>query len=322
VNKIIRIVVSATLLAWLGWRMDWRQIGATLTHIRMGYWWAAVGLYLLTQGISSLRWQLLSRPLGFERPLSDYTRFYFIGMFFNLFLPTSVGGDVIRAYLLRTENTGKLNAFLSVLVDRGSGLLVLLCLGLAGIWASPVPLPAHLRNAVFVVTAVAFAAMAGAAILSKVSKRLERVQRLMDGLSVYARKPALLASTTGVSLLVQAANVAVVYLAGLALGLDVPPGYYVVAVPMVTLLTLVPITLNGLGIREGGMIVFLAPVGVEAAQAVSLAWLWFMVFTAASLVGGLVYLLGDFSRPKEISHDAVVGDHSDQGRTRQSRAAA
>jgi hypothetical protein len=70
------------------------------------------------------------------------------------------------------------------------------------------------------------------------------------------------------------------------------------------------------------MILFLTPLGVSEAAAVSLAVLWFMVFTAASLLGGVVYFLSDFSRPKGSCHDAVVGDHSDQGRAGQSRSAA
>ncbi len=82
------------MIGWLAWRTDWTSLGQALSHAHFALWWAALGLYLFTQAASGLRWQLLSRPLGFERTLLDYTRMYFVGMFFNLFLPTSVGGDV------------------------------------------------------------------------------------------------------------------------------------------------------------------------------------------------------------------------------------
>jgi uncharacterized membrane protein YbhN (UPF0104 family) len=139
-----------------------------------------------------------------------------------------------------------------------------------------------------------------------------------------------LLGATVLSLVVQAVNVGIVWLVGQALGAAVPDAYYWIVVPMVTLLTLLPVSVNGMGVREGGMILFLAPLGISDATAVSLAFLCFAVYTAASLLGGLVYLFGRFSRPGdvgELSHEGVthagsVGGHSDQGRTGQFKTAA
>src|SRR6516225_8280959 len=123
-NRKLRIIVSVALLAWLAGRMDWSQIGLAFRHLRVELWLAAVGLYALTQVASACRWQLLARPLGFRLPLLRAIGLYFVGMFFNLFLPTSVGGDVMRAwYLARSQDGaaatgGRLAAALSVLADR------------------------------------------------------------------------------------------------------------------------------------------------------------------------------------------------------------
>jgi glycosyltransferase 2 family protein len=322
VGKTLRFVVSASLIAWLAWRTDWSSLGQALAHAHFALWWAAAGLYLAIQAASALRWQLLARPLGFERTFNDYTRMYFVGMFFNLFLPTSVGGDVMRAWQLRSGDDRKLHALLSVFVDRASGLFVLLCLGLVGVLVSPVELPESVRRAVYVTGAAAFAGALGAIVLALFGQRFRWVRNLSAVAKVYLANPRLIVSTTLLSVVVQAANVAIVWILSAALNLDVPMGYYVVAVPMVTLMTVLPISLNGIGVREGGMILFLSPLGVSDAAAVSLAVLWFMVFTASSLVGGVVYFMGDSSRPKETCHDAVVGDRSDQGREGQSRSAA
>jgi uncharacterized membrane protein YbhN (UPF0104 family) len=322
VGKILRFAVSAALLGWLAWRTDWASLGQALAHAHFVLWWAALGLYLLTQAASGLRWQLLSRPLGFNRTLVDYTRMYFVGMFFNLFLPTSVGGDVMRAWQLRSGGDRKLHALLSVFIDRASGLFVLLCLGLAGVLASPVPLPDSIRQAVFITAACAVVGGVSVGIATMLGRRFEKMQKLSAAMNIYLKNPRLAINTTLLSLMIQAANVAVLWILSLALNLEVPAGYYVVAVPMITLMTMLPISLNGIGVREGGMILFLGPLGVSDAAAVSLAVLWFMVFTAASLLGGIVYFLGDFSRPKGSCHDAVVGDRSDQGRAGQSRSAA
>ncbi|HEV8058582.1 MAG TPA: lysylphosphatidylglycerol synthase transmembrane domain-containing protein, partial [Gemmataceae bacterium] len=228
----------------------------------------------------------------------------------------------MRAWQLRAGDDRKLHALLSVFIDRASGLFVLLCLGLAGVLASPVPLPDSIRRAVFVTAACALAGVGGVGVATLLGRRIERLQKLSTVLNIYVTNPRLALSTTLLSLVIQAANVAVLWILSLALNLDVPAAYYVVAVPMITLMTVLPISLNGIGVREGGMILFLSPLGVSDAAAVSLAVLWFMVFSAASLLGGVVYFLGDFSRPKGPCHDAVVGDRSDQGRARQSRSAA
>jgi hypothetical protein len=145
--------------------------------------------------------------------------------------------------------------------------------------------------------------------------------------------------TSVLSLVVQAANVVLVALVGVALGLQIEPYYYGVVVPLVTLLTLLPISVNGMGLREFGYMLLLAPAGVDGSSAVLLAFLSFAVVTAASLLGVGFYLFGRFPRFRiepagesgsrrslagaEVCDDAcAVGDHSDQGRVRESSTAA
>src|SRR5260370_27638433 len=126
VNKALRLGVSGVLLGWIAWHTDWVQMGQAFARLRVGLWLAALATLALTQAVSALRWQMLARPLGFDRPLWQYTGFYFIGMYFNLLLPTSVGGDVVRAWYLDRRSGRRLAAFVAVLLDRLSRLLVLL----------------------------------------------------------------------------------------------------------------------------------------------------------------------------------------------------
>ena len=99
-SKRLKLLVSVALLAWLVHSADWSKIGHTFSQLRPGLWLAAVVLYIATQFVSAVRWRLLAGPLGFHKSMKEYTAFYFIGMYFNLFLPTSVGGDVVRAWYL------------------------------------------------------------------------------------------------------------------------------------------------------------------------------------------------------------------------------
>jgi uncharacterized membrane protein YbhN (UPF0104 family) len=322
VSKTWRMIISVLLLTWLASRLSWAQLGHELAHLRLEWLLAAGGLYVLTQVVSAFRWQLLAGPLGFAQPLRQYAGYYFIGMFFNLFLPTSVGGDVIRALYLDGGSGRKLAAFLSTFLDRFSGLLVLLALACLAMALCPIPLPAWISLCVWGAAAGAALGLAVLPLLARWTGRFARVRRLRQAALIYLDHPRLLVYGSALSLVVQAANVIVVWLAGQALGLSVPGAYYWILVPMVTLLTLLPISLNGMGIREGGTVLFLAPLGIDETAALSLAFLWFAVFTAVSLLGGCVYLFGRFPRPQvQDSHGSVDRD-SDQGRARQPKAAA
>jgi uncharacterized membrane protein YbhN (UPF0104 family) len=299
-------------------------VATAFAHLHLDRWLAAVGLYILTQFVSAYRWQLLSRPLGFERPLGHYVGFYFIGMFFNLFLPSSVGGDVVRAWYLADTRERRFNAFLSVLVDRGSGLLVLIALACVALLVCPIELNDWVHWSVWATATAALIGVTGLAALVFLTPDRPRrglVGKLQILRPVYIGRPALLVGTTLLSVAVQVANVVLVWLVGTALDVPVPPLYYAVAVPMVSLLTLLP-SINGMGVREGGLVLFLKPVGVAAATALTLSFLWFAVFAVTSVMGGAVYLFGRFPRPEESAEHGSLGGHPDQGRAGQLGAAA
>jgi uncharacterized protein (TIRG00374 family) len=337
VNKKVRLACSLALLAVLAWRTNWHQVAEAFAHLNWGLWLLAVACYVGCQIVSSLRWQWLARPLGFHQPFRRFVALYFIGMFFNLVLPTSVGGDVVRAWYLAEGPGRRLDAFLSVFVERLSGLLVLLLIACTAAAVCPLPLPAWVPWIVWGLTAAGFLSLPIIVVLSRlpcplprfhgVHARLARFgEQLVTAGRLYLCRPRLLLGTTLLSGLVQAGNVVLVWLIGLAIGAPVPASYFWILVPMVALLTLLPISLNGMGIREGAMVVLLAPVGVGSGTAVSLAFLWFAACTVVSVAGIGFYLGGGYSCPagdfKERLDDGPVRGDTDQGRTRQPKAAA
>src|SRR5208282_2195634 len=124
------------------------------------------------------------------------------------------------------------------------------------------------------------------------------------------------------SIIVQATGVAQVWLIGRAIHAPVPASYYWILVPMVSLATLLPVSLNGMGVREGSSVLLLAPLGISTGTALSLAFLWFLAGVVASLAGAGFYLFGHFPRFEVQSDDGSVGGDPDQGRTGQPEAAA
>ena len=336
-SKRLRLAGSVALLAFLAWRTDWGQMAAAFAGVRAGWWLAALAFYAVTQVVSSLRWRLLAQPLGFRQPLGRFIAYYYVGMFFNLVLPTSVGGDVVRAWYLDGRSDRKVAAFLSVFADRASGLLMLIAIACLAAACSPLDLPPR-------VLAIVYGAAASAAIGLVVMVVLARYSVPSTQYSVFrtgwrAKLAKLLAAardlrgalwpsprvflvTTLLSVFVQAANVIVLWLVGLALGLDVPASYYWILVPVVTLMTLFPVSVNGMGVREWGTVLMLAPLGVGKEAATALALLWFLTFSAVSLAGAGFYLFGRFPRFEVRPDDEPVGGDPDQGRERQPAAAA
>jgi glycosyltransferase 2 family protein len=343
VKKYARLLGSLTLLAVLAWRLDWGRMAAAFARLDLGLWLAALLVYLLTQVVSAVRWQALARLVGFGGGWGRYLACYYIGMLFNLVLPTSVGGDVVRAWYLAGQQGAapaegrRTAALLSVLADRVNGVLVLVALSVVAAVCCPVPLAPWALTAVAAVGAGSLVGLACLPLLPRLQRLLPgnaHLRRLADGTRLYLRHGRVMAWVTALSLVVQVANVVVVWLAGEALGLPVPPLFYGVLVPLVTLLTLLPVSVNGMGLREVGTVALLAPLGVDAASAVTLSLLVFAVMSAASLSGLGFYLFGHFPRFQAPSaaagearweapaHDPPVGGHPHQGRARQPTAAA
>jgi uncharacterized membrane protein YbhN (UPF0104 family) len=330
VKKKWRILVSVVLIAVLAWRVDWAPALAALARANWALWAAGLGVYLFAQLVSSLRWRRLSHAQGFSGSRSRYLAYYFIGMFFNLILPTSIGGDMTRTYYLVTREAAGLPrdkrqvaGFMSVTGDRLNGLFALIGVACVAALCCPTTLPRWIRWTVGGLTA---AALVGGVVMPWAGVLLAswpRLRWLAEAASRYVNAPRTVLTATVLSFVVQGANVLVAYLLGTALGLPVPPAYYGVLAPLVALLALLPISLNGMGLREAGTVVLLAPFGVAAGEAVTLAVLTFAVYTAASLGGGAVLLFGHFPRFEEVRlDDQAIGGDSDQGRTGQPSAAA
>jgi uncharacterized membrane protein YbhN (UPF0104 family) len=300
VGKYLRFGISAVLLGVFTWRMNWSDVGEKLAALRAGFWFAAAGLWVFGIIVSARRWQVYAKELGFERSLPQYCSFCFVGMFFNLVLPTSVGGDVLRVVYLEGHSTRRWLAFVSVLVERVSGLLLLIVIACVGLLCCPFALPGWIAVCVW---GSAAGAVLGLAALSAARRSSYLSPRRREQLGVLVDllwAPRLWRETFFLSLLAQFAAVLIVWCLAIGIGLDLSFAYVCVLTPMLTLLMLLPISVNGMGVREGGMILFLAPLGIGPEPAITLAFLLFSVGAAVSLLGGLLYLVGPARNPAPL----------------------
>ncbi|HTU19577.1 MAG TPA: lysylphosphatidylglycerol synthase transmembrane domain-containing protein [Gemmataceae bacterium] len=327
-KKYWRVLGSLILVGLLIWRIDWQQVASAFAKLDVRFWLLALGLYLLTQGVSAMRWQLLGRTLGLGGRWRDYLGHYFVGMFFNLVLPTSVGGDVVRAWYLgrspqpspssaeekESKTPGRrIAAFVSVLADRVNGFAVLIVVACAAALCCPTPLPSWILATVAGMGAACFLGLAAMPLLPRLRSWLPahpRLTQLLDAADLFRRDRRGMIYVTLLSLVVQLANIVLAWLVGEGLGLEVPFLYYGVLIPLVSILTLLPISLNGMGLREAGTVLLLAPLNVSSATAVTLSLLIFAVYTATSLLGGLVYLFDPSPRFSSESENKDPGTES------------
>ena len=291
-SKYLRFGISAGLLTLVAWQTRWDDVAERFAGMRAGWYWAAVLLLALGLTGSARRWQIYAKELGFDRSWRQFCTFYFVGMFFNLVLPTSVGGDVVRAVYLNDGSGRKWPAVISVLLERASGLLVLIAFACVGLFFCPFALPGWLVACVWGSAAASLIALIG----MRYAQRwpwlsTPRREQLHSFVNLFLR-PDLWVRTALLSVLTQAAGIVVVWCLAMSIGLDMPFAYCCVFAPMLTLLMLLPISVGGMGVREGGMVLFLAPLSVDTGSALTLAFLLFSVGAAISLVGGVLYLIG------------------------------
>jgi len=232
----------------------------------------------------------------------------------------------VRVWYLDGQSGRKLAAFASIALERLNGLLVLICVACVGVLIAPMALPAAIQISVWSVAGGAVLVMLSLPIVRNWKRmprqRREQVKTVLDTM----RHPHVMIGATVMSILVQLTGVVSLWLITRALDLPIPFAYCCILGPMVSLLTLLPISVNGMGVRELGTVVFLAPLGIHEDMAKTLAFLWFMVNVAVSLEGGLVYLFGAYPKAQtpvnEGAPDGSLDRDSDQGREGQHQKAA
>lgn len=301
-KSLMRVGGTVALAGFLAARLNWAELGQAIRHLAPWAFWSSVGVFLMAQFVSTIRWRQLALDADFRAGVQRFGAWYAAGMFCNLVLPTSVGGDVVRTWYLAHQADGPAEgrtrrAATSVLLDRGTGLLILIALAGVASLVSPVALTSQVRWFLYTVLAcTGLGIVAGLTASGWLGKKVPKLAPLIAQGWDFASKPGLVASSLGLSVLVQVASVVQVGLIGKGLGLDVPWAVYGCVVPLVTLLTLLPVSVSGMGLREAGYAALLAGFGVTAPQAVALSLLGFAATSLVALLGLPVILWGGWPK--------------------------
>jgi len=258
----------------------------------------ALACILLALGVSALRWRVI---LGTGAPGWPYLwKLYLVGSFFSLFLPTSVGGDAVRAAAASQALGRPGGAVTSVIVDRLFGTLALGIYFLIGIALVPTILgPAmsslHWKMSARTMLLGAVGSLTLAILFAWLLFRRRAVPAsLREGGAMIARlwrEPRVTVEAMVLGLVVQAAYIAAWTALGSALSLPLSWLVFVACVPLVSLAAMLPVTISGLGLREGLWVVLLSPFAVPSATAVVFSLSYFFCLICVGAIGGLLFIV-------------------------------
>lgn len=281
----IRTALGIAVVALLLGHYNARPVFHALARERIGYFAGAIALYLASQVMSAWRWQLLARLNSIAGPFREYLAYYFVGVFTNLFVPGLVGGDAARALYLGRRHNRLAEAIASVIADRGIGLIALFWFAAGcALTLRTVKLPPSVLRVTVTIGAAALAGWLTSPLLARFATRLGgRLARVVEPILPYLRRPAAIIPAIILSLILQASLAVCQYLLARGLGLETSLATFMLCVPIANVFASLPITLNGLGVREAAYLVLFGYAGLSKPDAIALGLLWF----ASTIIGGL-----------------------------------
>lgn len=298
-NTLLRLGVTLILLVIIACTVDLGRAWQNIRQSNWLFWGIAFLLYQVGILVRSFRWQELLRVNQIRVSLRTLVGLYYVGTFFNNFLPTGFGGDVVKMLELAQAGTDSELAVSTVLADRLVGLGILLLMALAAIPFGFKLVPIGIVLALAALVVVFFAGM-GLITSRKLMTRISRwklIGKLLGHPKIHAfmvsfqnyRSKALTKAILA-SLAFNILLIVVYILLGLAVGVDISPLYYMLFIPIISTLTVLPISVSGLGVREGSYMFLFSRVGVPSSQALAMSLLFYALNVVTGLAGGLIYL--------------------------------
>lgn len=313
VRWAVKIGVSGALMAFLLHKIPTHEIVDLARRADRGLLLAATLLFLVSNVAGWFQWHALLRSSGVSVDEAGTFRFYFIGLFFNNFLPANIGGDAVKVYDMTREGESAYRVIAVTLLDRVLGVFSLCLLAVIaelllvgrtggmhhalylGVFIACMipalgfyffrPLGNWLRRSVLRMRALSLDA---------------RITAIIDHLSPFRGRRGLLMRLVLFSVLIQAMRVFTHVLVAMAVGVPITPllvAQFFVFIPLLSLAMIPPITINGLGIREGLGILLFAEAGILAADAFVIEFGTYLISVAVSLLGFAFFLARRAGRP-------------------------
>jgi len=289
----LKIGISFGLIYWLFDKIAFSTVYKHLQSFDPIYLLPLVGLGLMGIFISVWKWSLLLNQAHQPHKFTFLLTLFWTGLFFNNFLPGRTGGDLVKVYGLTKKIKNASLATLSVLLDRALNLIALIAIGTSSfLWVRPkeflqlnitIP-PTIVLWATLIIVPVTIS-------LLFFPKLKKWIHLQLNNLKVFGTSPTHLVFIFGLALIYQATMIFIHVIASLGLGQQIEILNFFYLIPLTAIVTLLPISLNGIGLREGSFAILFTQMGVAPAESAIAISLTVTVFTMAlSLVGGGIHL--------------------------------
>lgn len=321
VNQTIRRVIQAALglgaLTFLIAKSDSKALADAIANTRVGYLPFAVAAALAVTWLMSIRWGLVLRVRGRQISTLRLFRYYLIGIFFSNFVPGgSVALDVTRLVYVDKEIGDKAFVVSTLVYERIVGLFGVLVTGLIATLASRDYLPAvrtvYAAEAVLVVVFLLSASLVSGTVSSLLARAVTRIGerlgmaratraavRILESMADMRKHRGMIVATVLLSLVIRVVWSLGCYSVAWAMGLPIELPLVFAFVSIYDLIRMLPITVNGLGLREWALVALFANVGIAREQALMFSLLAFAPILINALLGGLIYTSGVTAKEQE-----------------------
>jgi len=341
ISIILRGGVALIACCLIALKLDFREVAKVFSNISVWVLGVVVAAFLVSQTILAFRWWLFMRSSNIQIPLWSAIKLTFLGLYFNNFLPGSIGGDLVRAWYVAKHTHRRMAAVISVFVDRLLALLATILMALTGVILAGqeglfvandknkdyLGLIKEYRGLILAVLAVVVLLAVGLAVVPAIRIRLKLLYKkaLHHAKSVFVhllevgmlllKKPLLGPVVLLLTFLLQGLVILSMWFLGMEMGIPTPMKLYFVFLPVMWVIGSVPISIAGIGIMEGGLIVLFTQFGgattdEQKAAVGALVLFQRAVWIIASLPGLGVHLSGKHL-PSEIGERFSIDDNQE-----------
>lgn len=302
----LKIFVSLAGLSFIAFffRGRWDAVFSILREIHLEYFLLAFFVLAFSFFLISIRLQLILRVQNAKIHIWELFYWTGVGQFFSLFLPSSVGGDVLKGYFLSKQTESKITAFSSVFLDRLAGAFAVATIALVAVYCYGKQMgPEGVLSSIWVVAIIIcllslfFVSRRFAAFVGKLNrfpikgKLAERLEQIHDALDLFRCNKIMLMQVIGISAVSQTVFIIIHMILGIALDLQIPIAAYFVAVPIITAASMAP-SINGLGVREAGFVYLFGKFTTDE-RALALSIIFGILIYLIGFLFGLVFMVRD-----------------------------
>ncbi|HXW03719.1 MAG TPA: lysylphosphatidylglycerol synthase transmembrane domain-containing protein [Vicinamibacterales bacterium] len=303
-SRALRVIVAMGLTAIVLYQADAGSVLQAVERTRPGPLVGAVALVIADRALMWWRWVALLRTIDVPRrpPLMDVARVFFVSTFVGTFLPASIGGDAVRTVAVARLGVPAGGAAASVVLDRLLGVISILAMAAIGLMLAR----ELLTNAAILAALVLTMAVSSAGLALIFSERAARLARfvsravpteagrrlssdVVDIFRLHRHERRLLALVLIASIAVQVLRVLEAWVLGLALGIPAGIWTYFAFVPLILLIMLLPVTINGIGTSQAAFVWLFGSAGVDPGSSFALSLLFLALGVIGNLPGALMY---------------------------------